>query len=450
MKSSLLVVCETAEFAVEVARIAGEIGLRVVPEVVERPFNATARPRGTIAGYVLANVPTPASLLALREDSATGEVPALALVSDAPDAHAALSLAGELGFVAVDEVRPFVAALALAVAGAKKAWTASVKSLSAADRARLRFAMDGSEKNASKLVRADGGYLAWTRANSDAHTVLGEARDVAVAIAALEAAEQYDAPPRKAPAAADSREVLDILFGPPRALSDPASKAALRPYGVPLPLEELCASPSRAASEASRIGYPVRIALASPDLRVWDHPDLAVDGVDHAARVRDVFHQLMALAQAREPRARLLGVTVTAASEPVALLRISATPLSAKHVHIVMSFADAHGVASHDETILVAPAAPAGVERALGRLMGSALLFSGSPTVRKASVGALHDVIDRVAAFILDRATEIDSVELNPVALLVGGSVEVREACVRVGDAFLRSLDAPVSTSAAR
>lgn len=450
MKLPLVVVCETAEFAVEVSRIAAEIGLPVAPHVAERPFEKIATGEAKVAGFVLATVPSHAALLRLHESAKKEAALTLALVADTSEANAALSLAGELGIVAVDEVRPFVAALALLAAGAKKAWTASVKSLSPVDRARLRFALDGSEKNSGKLVRADSGFLAWTKANSDTHAVLGEARDVAVAIAALEAAEQHEVAPRRAPDVTDSREVLDILFGPPRALSDPASKAALRPYGVPLPVEELCASPSRAASEATRIGYPVRIALASPDLRVWDHPDLAVDGVDHAARVRDVFHQLMTLAQGREPRARLLGVTVTAASEPVALLRVRATPLSTKHVHVIMSFADAHGVASHDETILVAPAAPLTVERALTRLMGAALLFSGSPTVRKASVHALHDVLDRVAAFILDRANEIDAVELNPVALLIGGSVEVREACVHVGDAFLRSLDAPAKPAAAR
>ena len=69
---------------------------------------------------------------------------------------------------------------------------------------------------------------------------------------------------------------------------------------------------NRAASEAARIGFPVRIALASPDLRVWDHPDLAVDGVDNAARVRDVYRQIMGMANERQPEAHLLGVHVTA------------------------------------------------------------------------------------------------------------------------------------------
>jgi hypothetical protein len=140
--------------------------------------------------------------------------------------------------------------------------------------------------------------------------------------------------------------VTAVLFGPPRALSDPATKAALAPYGLPLPLEELCASPSRAAAEAARIGFPVRIALASPDLRVWDHPDLAVDGIDNSARVRDVFRQIMAMASERRPEARLLGVTVTATTTATALLGIRASPLDAGWVLLDLGFSDAHGLAA--------------------------------------------------------------------------------------------------------
>jgi hypothetical protein len=46
----------------------------------------------------------------------------------------------------------------------------------------------------------------------------------------------------------------------------------------------------------------------------------------------------------------------------------------------------------------------------------------------------------RVAALVNDRRQEIDRVELLPLALLLGGGVEVREACVTVNDAFERSL----------
>jgi hypothetical protein len=226
-----------------------------------------------------------------------------------------------------------------------------------------------------------------------------------------------------------------------------------------VPIEELCASASRAASEANRIGYPVRISLASPDLRVWDHPDLAVDMVDNAARVRDTFRQLMGLAKSRLELAlpgdalateRLLGAMVTATSEAGALLGVRAWPLPRARVAMEIGFADPHGMAAGDCTLAVLPAPAAGIERALRRLQGSSLLFGGTAAQRKAHLEAIADVLLRVSAFVNDRRDQIESVELRPLALLLDGSVEVREACVSVSDAFERSLSAPPAASAVR
>jgi acetyltransferase len=263
----------------------------------------------------------------------------------------------------------------------------------------------------------------------------------------------------------DHKAVLDILFGPQRALSDPASKSALAPYGIPAPLEELCASASRAAVEAGRIGFPVRISLASPDLRVWDHADLAVDMVDNAARVRDTFRQLMGLAKARlsrgssdTPRARpdaptmpylsdvsdrLLGVMVTATSESTALLGVRAWPLPEGRVAMELSFADAHGAASDDRTLLVMPAPTNLVERALRRLAGASLVLGTRTAQRRAHLEAIADVLHRLSAFVHDRRREVSVCELRPLAVLLDGTVEVREACVTVSDAFERMLQAP-------
>jgi hypothetical protein len=297
-------------------------------------------------------------------------------------------------------------------------------------------------RGGGRLVRVDDGRLGWS-ADTAIVTTVGEPRDVALAISAMHAA--HGPPAGGGPSlelGIDPRQVLDVIFGPPRALSDPASKAALAPYGIPVPLEELCTSPSRAASEAARLGFPVRIALASPDLRVWDHPDLAIDGVDNAARVRDVFRQIMTLAKARAQGARLLGVTVTATTAARALLRVALRPLPDAMVIAEIGFADPHGRTAGDHTHTVLPAPPPRVERVLGRLAGSELVLQGAAPQRRQIVDGLTDLLARLAAFAIDRRNEVESVEIDPIALLLSGAVEAREACITVGDAFARSLDA--------
>jgi hypothetical protein len=124
-------------------------------------------------------------------------------------------------------------------------------------------------------------------------------------------------------------------------------------------------------------------------------------------------------------------------------LRVVAEPLPDGFVHAQIGFADPHGRASGDRTDTVLPAGPDAVERVLARLAGAELVLGGGPAQRKASVAAVADALLRLAAFVIDHEGEIERVELHPLALLVGSAVEVREACVTVGDAYLRSLESP-------
>ena len=359
----------------------------------------------------------------------------------------ALALAGDLGLVATDEVRPAIAALNLLRAGALEPWRAESKALTGLERARGNIELRNSGHGFGRLAREDNASISW-KSDDDASkfALLGDARDAGAALAAMEAARFETSVPFEAPTAATDRAVREVLFGPSRALSDPTSKAALKHYGIPFPMEELCASPSRAASEATRFGYPVRIALASPDLRIWNHPDLAMDGVSNAAGVRDVFRQLTMLAESRAPGARVLGVTVTATTMARALLHAEAKPLGDDLVHLRIGFADAHGLAMRDDTVTALPTTDAGMDRALGRLLGTELIFDNKQSIRRSTSDAVHQTLRNLGRFVHDHRNEVTAVEMRPMALLVNGELEVRETCIHVSDAFSRELESPNAT----
>lgn len=438
--------CDEAELAVECARAAAPSSIHLEPEIgadaLERARVAAAD--GMRAAVAVATPPQPAELVHLAHASRRGGRPVPIAVVAEPDARAAaLWLGGDLGLVAVREIGPLLSAMALLEAGAAHPWTASARALEPLDRVRLGADALRSGRGGGRLLRVDDGRLGWRKRANAPVVELGLPRDVGEALRALRLREEATPPARAVIEGVDRAAVQEVLFGPPRALSDPASKTALEPYGLPLPVEELCSSPSRAASEAARIGFPVRISLASPDLRLWDHPDLAVDDVDNAARVRDVYRQIMAMASERQPDARLLGVHVTATTAASALLRVVAAPLPEGMVRAEIGFADPHGRASGDRTETVLPASAEAVERVVGRLAGAALLLGGGPAQRKAAVGSLSDLLLRLAAFVNEHREEVERVELHPLALLLDGAIEVREACVTVGDAYLRSLESP-------
>lgn len=433
---------DDADVAAECAEHGRTLGLTLDVRIDADPLARALTTSGPV-GLWLSVAPQVARLVELARAREGAPSIVLAMPSEGAGATA-LGPAIDLGLVVVDEVRPLVAALSLLSHADRSA--APSRTLPAIDRRRIERALERADlppqtRVPLRLVRTDGHRLSALAAGGTT-VPAGEPRDVAQAVAALARAESGGPPGRAVMDGIDTRPTLDVLFGPPRALSDPASKAALLPYGLPMPIEELCSSPSRASAEAARIGFPVRVSLASPDLRSWDHPDLAVDGVSSATAVRDAFRQLTSLANARRPDARLLGVNVSATSAAVALLGIDARPLEHGAAILRASFADAHGAASRDETTTVIPSTPARLERALCRLRGRALLDGTTSAERRALYEALADLFLRVGAFLDAHTPAVTRLELRPLAVLPGGRIEVREACVTVGDHYVRSLDA--------
>jgi hypothetical protein len=437
MRAPSPVFCENAELAVEASAVAQRLGVAIVTELSADPLNAAAHAsaRHRLACALCLRMPEP-SALALALDACSGKG-RLVLGALAEVGSPLRGLAADLGITCTDDVEPALSALALLASGLGGELKAHARKLSASDRARLEAAL--SERGAGRLSSLGAEGVSVEKREGDGGQKLGGARAVAQALRALRDSDPLDGPALRV-SSERSGAAREVLFGPPRLLSDPASKLALGPFGLPMPQEELCTSPSRAAAEAARMGFPVRISLASPDLRLWDHPDLSVDGVDNAARVKDVYRQLESLAGERAREARVLGVTVTATTLARALLRMSARKLPEGRVLLRVGFADPHGVVSKDVILTALPASARALERALGRLQGEVLILGASPAEREANMTAFADLCARLGAFVDAFRSEVSRVELYPVALLVGGGAEVREAAVEVTDAFMAEL----------
>ncbi|MEY4509049.1 MAG: hypothetical protein RLZZ450_1171 [Pseudomonadota bacterium] len=452
------VYCETADLVAEASKIADTIGLPILAELTPDPLGRAAESaqKGGLAAAICVHIPESAHAIdALSEVADPGRIVLGAISNRDPQAY---GLAADLGLVCVRDVAPVLSALTLLTHGAERAFRASSCKLSTVDHLRLeRFRGAGdpgsdrgvtrsraepraaSERGAGRLLSDGIDGISYQR--GDGATIrLGHGLAVAEALRALSAAESFTDSVVSSTPPGDAAATRDVLFGPPRLLSDPASKAALAPFGLPMPQEELCSSPSRASAEAARIGFPVRISLASPDLRVWDFPELSADGVDNAARVRDVYRQLVTAAQQLAPEARVLGVTVTATTLARALIRVSAKPAPRGRVLLHVGFSDPHGATAKDAITTVLPASQRGIERALLRLTGAQLLLGESELERAQNLSLLTQLFASVSAFVDVYRKEVERLELHPVALLVGGGAEVREAAIEVTDAFLREL----------
>lgn len=99
-------------------------------------------------------------------------------------------------------------------------------------------------------------------------------------------------------------------FGGADLLSEDVAKALLEDYGIATTRPQLATSAELAVALAERIGYPVVLKIASPDIsHKSDVGGVALDVAD-AESVRGAFLRILTAAQNRRPDAHIDGVTV--------------------------------------------------------------------------------------------------------------------------------------------
>jgi len=107
------------------------------------------------------------------------------------------------------------------------------------------------------------------------------------------------------------RQALDHARAEDRVtIGDTEARGILQAYGLPIPASELAETADRAVEIAAKIGYPVVLKVASPDiLHKTDVGGVRV-GLESAADVRDAFDLITYRAQRYLPEARLWGCLV--------------------------------------------------------------------------------------------------------------------------------------------
>ncbi len=422
------IACESEALRSEIVRKISALGLRCTFVAQDR-LKEEDHQEEALQAAAFTNRPSVENLEKLR---ALGQkaAPVAVLIVDR-ERNDALSLMRSLGLVAVNDVGAFTSVLALSSAGCLMPWSLSRASLNEVQRLQLAPLPYVRRRSSQKLVDLGQGLLGLSGGTREEAASLGEAEDF---VQAAEALRWFHPEWRRdawSPPPVNKDSVIGIIYGPKRQLSDPATKSVLELFGIPTPSAELCLSPSRAASEASRFGFPVRVTLASPDLRIWDHPEFRVDNVDNAARVREVFRQMVELARDSVPESRILGVSVGPNTPARALLRVHMTWRSG-FVWTDVAFDDPHGHASLDRVTLALPNHYERASHILSQLRGWPLIERES--------ALLIETLQRAASLVAGYSREVESLQMRPIAINMDSTLEVREASLAISDAFTRDL----------
>jgi acyl-CoA synthetase (NDP forming) len=205
-------------------------------------------------------------------------------------------------------------------------------------------------------------------------------------------------------------------------LSEYESKAAVKPFGLPVPMGKLTATPEEAAKAAAEIGFPVAlkgsgVAHKTEAGAVKLNLKSEAEVVDAAKAMAGVAQGFLVEKMAARPVAELI---IGALRDPVAgpVLTIGAGG-------ILVELMD-------DSAVITLPTTKADIRKAIDGLKITKLL-NGYRGQAKGDMAALVDAVSAAAEFVIAKGADIEELDINPLMVLPEGQgVVAADALVRI------------------
>ncbi len=203
-------------------------------------------------------------------------------------------------------------------------------------------------------------------------------------------------------------------------IGDAESRAVLQAYGLRIPQSEIAATPEQATVIAAKIGYPVVLKIASPDiLHKTDIGGVKV-GLQTAADVRDAFELMVYRAQRYVPEARIWGCLVQEMAPRGGLEVLVGMNRDPQFGPLItFGLGGIYVEILRDVTFGVAPLSRQEAQEMLDQIRAHALLdgVRGQPPADKI---AIVDTILRIAQLVGD-FPEIIEMDINPLMVYQAG-----------------------------
>ena len=212
-----------------------------------------------------------------------------------------------------------------------------------------------------------------------------------------------------------AKEVFERVRSEGRvSIADFEARAIMTAYGFKIPQSEIADTPEQALEIAARMGYPVVLKIASPDiLHKTDVGGVKV-GLQNAEDVRDAYELMVYRAQRYIPEARILGCLVqqmVPAGGLEVLVGMNRDPQFGPLV--TFGLGGIYVETLKDVTFRVAPFSPQEAEEMLAEIRAHALLdgVRGQPAMDKA---AIVDTLLRIGQLVQD-FPDIAELDINPL-----------------------------------
>jgi acetate---CoA ligase (ADP-forming) len=197
-------------------------------------------------------------------------------------------------------------------------------------------------------------------------------------------------------------------------IGDAEARAILTAYGLDTPESQVAATPKEAVDIANKIGYPVVLKIASPDiLHKTDVGGVKV-GLRNASELRDAFELMVYRAERYVPEARIWGCQVQEMAPPGGLEILVGMNRDPQFGPLMtFGLGGIYVEVLKDVTFRVAPFTVRDAELMLNEIRTRALLdgVRGEPAVDKAKI---VDTILRMGQLVQD-FPEITEFDINPL-----------------------------------
>jgi acetyl coenzyme A synthetase (ADP forming)-like protein len=218
------------------------------------------------------------------------------------------------------------------------------------------------------------------------------------------------------------RQVIDQVRAEGRiSIGDAEARRIAQAYGLRTPQSEIAASPEAAIDLAEKIGYPVVLKIASPDiLHKTDVGGVKVD-LENAEAVRDAYELMVYRAQRYVPEARIWGCQVqemVPAGGLEVLVGMNRDPQFGPLV--TFGLGGIYVETLKDVTFRVAPFGVQDAEAMLKEIRAHALL-AGVRGQRPRDQAAIVDVLLRIGQLVQD-FPEIVEIDVNPLIVYNRGA----------------------------
>ncbi len=202
-------------------------------------------------------------------------------------------------------------------------------------------------------------------------------------------------------------------------IGDFEARAILEAYGFKIPQTELASTPEEAVEIAGRIGYPVVLKIASPDiLHKTDVGGVRV-GLQNAQDVRDAFELMVYRAERYVPGARIWGCTVQEMTPQGHEILVGMNRDPQFGPLVTFALGGIYVEILKDATFRIAPFSRREAWQMLDEIRAHALLdgVRGRPPVDKE---AIVDTLMRVGQLVTD-FPEIVELDINPLMVFEKG-----------------------------